>query len=326
MRGRSIVLILVILFLISTFLYPKTTITLYTSVPQSIISDVEKEFEKTHPDIDLVVYRSGTSKIVAKLAAEIEANRISADMVWVADPAYYVYLKEKGLLVKYSSKELDKIPKKFKDKDGYFFGVRAISMVIAYNTNLLSREEAPKSWKALLDEKFRGTIALGSPLYSGSNLVWTYAMIKKYGWDYIEKLSELDVDVLQGNKAVLQELTKGADKVAIVLDYMVRGAKKKGSPVDLVYPEDGNVIIISPIAIFKNCKDLESAEKFVDFIASKRGQELMAKFSMIPLRTDVKPPEGVELEKILNSAIELNLKELHEKSEEIKEEFADIFE
>ena len=44
----------------------------------------------------------------------------------------------------------------FKDQDGYHYGLRATVNVIAYNTKEVPAAEAPRTWKDLLDPKWRG--------------------------------------------------------------------------------------------------------------------------------------------------------------------------
>ncbi len=318
--------VLLIIFLFSTMAFGKTTLTLYTSVPKLIVESIKADFEKANPDIEISLYRSGSSKVVAKLTTEITSGKVSADVLWIADPSFFVYLKEKGLLLKYNSSELEKVPGKFKDPDNYFFGLRAIVPVITYNTNLVKPEDAPKKWTDLLDKKFKKNVIMPSPLYSGSNLVWLYAMTEKYGWKFIEDLSKTGVTVCNSNSISLKSVASGSYKVGVTLDYKVRAAMRKGSPVNIVYPEDGNVIVISPVAIFKTSKVQDAAKRFVDFIASKEGQEILVKNDIIPVRSDVKPPEGVDLAKLFESAIPIDLSALKEKAQEIKDKFSDLFE
>jgi len=325
MLKKGLFVILIVL-LLSTVAFSKTTVTLYTSVPKLIVESIKAEFEKVNPDIEVSIYRSGSSKVVAKLTTEITSGRISADVLWIADPSFFVYLKEKGLLVQYNSEVLKEIPAKFKDPDNYFFGLRAIAPVIAYNTNILKAEDAPKKWIDLTDKKFKKNIIMPSPLYSGSNLVWLYCMTKKYGWKFVEDLSKNGVTVCNSNSIAMKSVASGSYKVGVTLDYKVRDAMKKGSPVNFVYPEDGNVIVISPMAIFNTSKVQDAAKKLVDFVASKKGQELLVKNNIIPVRTDVTPPAGVNLSKLFESAFPIDLVELRNKAQEIKDKFADLFE
>lgn len=55
------------LFVPLSTLLPKTQMTLYTSVPSAIIAEIEKALEKVYLGINVVVWRSGTSKVTAKI-------------------------------------------------------------------------------------------------------------------------------------------------------------------------------------------------------------------------------------------------------------------
>ncbi|RKX50149.1 MAG: hypothetical protein DRP38_01660 [Thermotogae bacterium] len=52
---------------LSTLLLPKTQMTLYISVPSAIITEIKKAFEKVYLGINVVAWRSGTSKVTAKI-------------------------------------------------------------------------------------------------------------------------------------------------------------------------------------------------------------------------------------------------------------------
>ncbi|PLV59768.1 ABC transporter substrate-binding protein [Thermotoga sp. KOL6] len=320
--------VLLVIALALSYVFPKTQITLYTSVPSSIVTEVEEAFEKLYPNIDVIVWRSGTSKVTAKILAEMKAGEIKADILWTADPSYYIYLKEKNLLMKYTSPESVNIPDSFKDKDGYFAGTRIMSVIIAYNTNLLKKENVPKKWEDLLRSEYKNSIVSASPLYSGTNLVWLYAMVKLYGWNFLEKLSENGLTIVSSNKTASQELANGSYKIAIVLDYMIRSLKSKGSPVDLVYPEKNNILIWSPIGIIATTKYPDEAKKFVDFVLSKEGQRILVeKGSLIPVRADVEMPEGApKLEELIKKSYTVDWEDLKDSSDDIKNTFSDIFE
>ena len=98
------------------------TFTVYTSVPQTLIDEYKGEFSKKYPELTVNVYQAVTNDILSKLKAEKEAGSIGADIVWVADEASAVLLKEQGYLESYTSTEDAGIPDSMKDKDRSYYG------------------------------------------------------------------------------------------------------------------------------------------------------------------------------------------------------------
>ncbi len=278
----------------------KEKLLIYTSVPIEIMTQIEKAFEAANPNIDLEIYRSGTGKVVAKLAAEMEAGKVQADLIWVADYSYFEQLKAMDMLQPYESPMAKDIPSMFVDKDHCYYAGRVMSMVIAYNTAFVSPDEAPKSWLDLLDPKWKGQVEMGNPQYSGAVKVAITALCLHYGLKFYEDLRANDVIVVKGNSKTAADIAAGAASVGVTLDYIVRKNKAQGSPIDLVYPEDGAVVIASPIGIIKGTEHLSAAQKFVDFVLSPEGQKAVVEYgSFIPVRPDVPGPEGApELSKL----------------------------
>ena len=113
-------------------------------------------------------------------------------------------------------------------------------------------------------------------------------------------------------------------KYAIIVDANALRAKAKGSPVDYIAPEDGVSFIGEPVAILKSTKHVAEAKKFVDFLLSKEGQELVSKQGNLPLLTDVPSPEGfpaLSSMKLLGYDVDAAVKA----NEEVRAKFADIF-
>src|SRR5262249_22383615 len=169
----------------------------YTSLILPTAEKVAKLFEAAYPGIKVDVNRTGSQRILQKVLQELQVGIKNADVVHTSDAGHFVLLKEKKLLMPYSPKGIDKFPAGFKDKDGYYFGLRATVNVIAYNTKLVSAADAPKTWKDLLDPKWKGKLVTAHPGYSGVISTHVLALVNLFGWDYFKQLAQNKVMITQ---------------------------------------------------------------------------------------------------------------------------------
>ena len=135
----------------------------------------------------------------------------------VADPSYYLTLQDQGLLLDYVSPNLKDVITD-KDKNGAWSSVRVCNMIIAYNSDKLKPEDAPKSWKDLTDPKWKGKIANAEPNASGTAYVAVGALADKYGWEYFDQLKANDIRVEEGNSAIQNKLLTGEYAAAMILE------------------------------------------------------------------------------------------------------------
>ncbi|HWN16818.1 MAG TPA: extracellular solute-binding protein, partial [Candidatus Dormibacteraeota bacterium] len=139
----------------------------YTSLALTSSEKVAKLFETAYPGVKVEVHRTGSQRILQRMMQELQANIKNVDVVHTSDAGHYVLLKEKKLLMRYTPAGVDVFGAGFKDKDGYHYGLRATVNVIAYNTKVVSPADAPRTWKDLLDPRWRGRLVTAHPGYSG---------------------------------------------------------------------------------------------------------------------------------------------------------------
>ncbi|MFP3917804.1 ABC transporter substrate-binding protein [Lysinibacillus telephonicus] len=300
------------------------TVSFYTSQPETDATALVEEFNKLYPDVKVNTFRSGTEEVVGKILAENEAKDVQADVLLVADEVTFENLKSQDLLEAYESPELKNIPEQYVDEDKMYVGTKIMATVLAYNTDLV--EEAPTSWADLTDAKTKDLTIMPSPLYSGAAAynLGIFTRTDGLGWDFYENLKSNGVTVGQGNGTALQGIQSGDQAYAIIVDYLVTNAKKDGSPIELVYPQEGVPVITEPIALMKNAEDPEAAQAFIDFILSKEGQELAASLGYAPIRTDVEAPNGLKSVSELN-VLSADVSELYTNRETDKEQFKTMF-
>jgi iron(III) transport system substrate-binding protein len=321
-RGMLFLVLVALVGLSVTTLAEKLLI--YTSCPLEIMTAIEQAFEAENPSIDLEIYRSGTGTVTAKIATELEVGNVVADLVWVADYAYYEGLKEQGLLYPYLSPMASGIPSVLVEPDGYYYGARLFSMVIAYNPTTVT--EPPTRWIDLIDPVWDGQVVTGNPEYSGSNVVAATALGMKYGLTYFENLRANNITVVRSNSQAAAEVASGAYQIAFTLDNSVRQLKAEGSPIELIYPEDGAVLLPSPLGIISTTEHIDAAKVFVDYVLSDAGQQALVDFgSYIPIRSTVNPPAGAPtLEELTGMSIDLSIEFLLNTQDFFSEQFLRI--
>lgn len=300
------------------------TVSFYTSQPETDATALVEEFNKLYPDVKVNTFRSGTEEVVGKILAENEAKDVQADVLLVADEVTFENLKSQDLLEAYESPELKNIPEQYVDEDKMYVGTKIMATVLAYNTDLV--EEAPASWADLTDAKTKGLTIMPSPLYSGAAAynLGIFTRTDNLGWGFYESLKSNGVTVGQGNGTALQGIQSGDQSYAIIVDYLVTNAKKDGSPIELVYPQEGVPVITEPIALMKDAEDPEAAQAFIDFVLSKEGQELAASLGYAPIRTDVEAPNGLKSVSELN-VLSADVSELYTNRETDKDQFKTMF-
>src|SRR5712691_7225245 len=111
---------------------PLGTITVYTSQPSDQMAKVVEAFSQRHPAVKVELFRSGTTEVMSKLAAEFAAGRPQADVVLIADAVAMTQLKNDGRLMGYPEAPAGKLPAALVDPDKTFFGTKLITTGIVY--------------------------------------------------------------------------------------------------------------------------------------------------------------------------------------------------
>ncbi|MBN9044326.1 MAG: ABC transporter substrate-binding protein [Rhizobiales bacterium] len=266
------------------------SLTLYTSQPDADAAKTVAAFRRVHPDIELKIYRSGTSDILTKLAAEFSAGAPQADVLLISDAVSMESLKAAHRLMQYKGAKLDGFESSSYDPDKYYFGSKLITTGIAYNSGA---EQKPQHWTDLEKPEYKGMVVMPSPLYSGAAayMLSGFAMDPNLGWKFFEGLKQNGTVSVQGNGAVLKSVASGEKPYGILVDFMALNAKAKGSPIDFVFPSEGVPAVTEPVAIMASTKNPGDAKKFVDFILSDAGQKLALSQGYIPAKAGIGRPK-----------------------------------
>jgi iron(III) transport system substrate-binding protein len=298
----------------------------YTSLALPSAEKVARMFEAAHPGIKVEVHRTGSQRVLQRLMQELKAGIRNADVVHTSDAGHFVLLKEQKLLERYTPTGVERFPAGFKDPDGYHFGLRATVNAIAYNTKVVPAGEAPRTWKDLLDPRWKGKLVTAHPGYSGVIATHVLALVRLHGWDYFKQLAQNRVMLVQSAVDPAGVVASGERVVAANGgEYTFYQIKKKGNPVEIVYPKEGVPLVVSPTAITAFAPHPNAARLFTDFTFGREVQQVLADSEgLYTGHPDVTyPADKPKLGDLKLLTVEPE--ELEKRSEEIRKRFVEFF-
>lgn len=259
-------------------------------------------FEKEYPGVKVRLTSGSANDLLLKISAEGQANAVRAD-VSHGGSAFGVLLKA-GQIANYVPVESKRYPEQYKDASGLGTGHYVSFLVPAINTDLIKEKDEPRSWNDLLDPKWAGKMAWaqsmtqgGPPGFIGTALS---ALGPDKGMDYLKKLSaQKVVNVPANQRVVLDQVIAGQYPLALsTFSHHSELSLAKGAPVKWLKFEyvTGTV---DPIYMIKNAPHPNAAKLFIEFVLSKKGQEIIRDAGYIPADPDVpatiarlKPEQG----------------------------------
>lgn len=302
---------------------PAGKLVLYTSQPDRDAAQTVEAFRKKHPQVEVEVFRSGTTEVMNKLLAELAAGAPRPDALLIADAGSMERLRQDGRLAAHPGADVAQLPPGATDRERTYFGTKLITTGIVYHT---AAPRKPASWRDLTLPEARGQVVLPSPLYSGAAAIHMAALVANpaLGMRFYEDLARNGATAVRGNGAVATAVASGQKMYGVLVDFMALNARAKGSPVEFVVPAEGVTAVTEPVAVLKTARNPEAARALVDFLLSREGQGLAVRQGYLPARRDVAPPPGfprIEASRLLPVDVEAYLV----RDEAHKKRFAELF-
>jgi len=299
---------------------------LYTALDIPLSQKLARAFEAAYPGITVRIERSGAERIFQRIGQEQDSGIHAVDVVLSTDAAHFVAWKRNGWLASYLPEDVARhFPPDGFDADGLYATVCASLSGLGYNTNLVKREDAPRSFADLLDPKWRGRIVKAHPAYSGTILTATFALAHELGWSWFEKLAGQKVMQVQSASDPPKKLALGERAIQVDgVDAILLQLKEQGQPVEFVHASEGTPLIVTPAGIFASAPNPNAARLFQSFLCSVAGQQVFVDGNRHSFHALVKgkagrtPLSAVKLMKSDPAAVEAQ-------SEQIKARYTKLF-
>src|SRR6266852_1586902 len=250
-------------------------VVLYSAMDLPVGEKLGKAFEAQYPGIQVQIERSGSERLFQRIDQEFSSGIRAADVVNSSDASHFITWKRNGWLAPFVTEDIAQhfLPE-YRDPDGMSATTRIYLSSIAYNTNLVKPDDAPKSFADLLAPKWAGKMVKGRPAYSGTIMTATFQLVRELGWDYYEKLSKQRVMQVQSSTDPPKKLALG--ERAIMADgneYGIVLLKEAGQPVEPIYPAEGAPTISGPTGIFATAPHWNAARLFQAWLHTRETQQ-----------------------------------------------------
>ena len=257
-------------------------------------------FKKDFPKIKTSYVRLQTGALYAKITAERSAQRFGVDVLQLSDISPALDFQKKGGWQQYASPEYAAYKAEYQSSPAGYFGVPGVSFAgISYNRSKVKIEQAPKTWKDILNPAFKDGISAKLATSGMQHAQW-YMLSKLYGNDFWQEFAKQRPRGFDARAQLFDRLTKGDDRVCALAEYAGYTLfQEKGADIEFVSPADGLPAIAIYIGVVNRAPHPEAAKLFVDWALSKRGQAVYQNQKILlygSVRNDMGPmPTGKRL-------------------------------
>jgi iron(III) transport system substrate-binding protein len=259
------------------------TITLYSGQHEQTTQSLIAAFEKGS-GIQVKVRYNDEDTFTDEIMAE--KSHPVADVLYTENSPPLEYLQEKGMLAPVPSSTLAKTPSRYDSPQGDWLGISARVSVLIYNPKLISEAQLPTTVLQLASPRYKGELAFAAGETDFQPIVTsvdrTYGRAKALTW-LLGIKTNAGSHVYPDNETIADEVNRGAVAFGVVNQYYwyrmeaELGRSKIHSEITHFAPRDpGYVLDVSGAAVLKSSGHMAAAQKFLAFLVSKAGQDIIA--------------------------------------------------
>lgn len=252
-------------------------------------------FRRRYPFIKPQYSRATGEALTTKILQEVSGHQLGADAVLINNYTQRIFMK-RNIITAYIPPAAKNFPAEFADKQGYWYGFYLVPYAITYNTNLVSRANAPKSFEDLLNPRWKGQISLEREEYLVTQS-HAHFLGQQKAVDYFKKLARQDLIMINGHSKQAVLLTAGEFPLIVYSDIArTEELKRKAAPVEWVRAEP-HITVLVTASITREAKHPAAARLFMNYLASDEGQKAVLSMDKPPALPKFQPDylRGVNL-------------------------------
>jgi iron(III) transport system substrate-binding protein len=265
----------------------------YTAQSDADERAVIAPFVQQFPCVNVSIISAVTGRLYERIATEATAGKTQGDVAIVTDEALTQQLIDAKLARPWTPPMSGSYPANAKG-EGWWYAASGSLMYPFFNRDLVKEAEAPKSWKDVIDPKWKGKIA-SSPISIGGTAWLQYAfLLDHFGADYLKSFVAQGPKLFTAYNPAVLAVARGEELIGVgaaVNEYPARVGQ--GAPLKPVYPPEGLPYTNYPMIQVAGAPPPHAGELFGNWYLSKLGQSQLVKVrGAYSVRADVAPASG----------------------------------
>lgn len=259
----------------------RNDLTIVTSYPPAFFEPFQQAFELANSDLGLTIIQRNTASASRFI---IDKQDQPADIFWASATDAFELLKRSGRLRKLRPRATGAPDKLYgypvNDPDGYYLGFALSGYGFVYNPAYLAQHglSPPRDWQQLLEPEYSGHVGITTPSRSGTTHLMVEALLQTHGWEkgwaMLSRLGGNLSTVTARSFGVASGVAQRRFGIGITIDFLARTADISSNDAVFVMPPD-TVFVPASIAILSRARNVDAAERFIDFILSEEGQRIL---------------------------------------------------
>lgn len=305
---------------------PQTTsledkVVIYSTHGESMLELVATEFEEeTGVKVEFI-------NLKGELAERVRAEKENpqSDVMYGGSSSIFMDLASEDLFAEYEPSWGSELDPLFKDEAGFWYGTIQTPVMMFYNSDMLSQEDAPKDWSDLGNDEYEGQLVFRNALSSSARA--TYASLLQQsekagniadGWSMLQEIDANTKSYYNSGSLMFQAIGRQEASISFAtLNSIIDNKINNNIPLEVIDAESGSPIITDGIALINNAAHPNAAKAFIDFAGSPEIQALLAnEFNRLPTSPAALADSPEWMSEITYKAMEVDWADLSSKEGE----------
>ena len=254
----------------------------YSGRNENLISPLLDQFTEA-TGIEVTARYGGSAELAAQLLEE--GSRTPADVFLSQDAGALGALQDDGRLGPLDAAVLDKVPARYRSKDGRWVGVSGRSRVLVYNPTRGPEDPRPKSVFELTDPKYKGKVGYAPTNASFQSFVTAMRVVagEERTRAFLEGFAANEPKAYDRNSLIVDAVDSGEIPLGLVNHYYLyekaseAGGLDKLTASNHLFPGDdvGSMVNVAGVGVLDGKQSREAAA-FVEYLLGPEAQKYFA--------------------------------------------------